>query len=71
MTPISEMGQNYQVDPINDLRTACPNCHSMLHKTNPPLKIKELKEEIKKHDPPTSTIANASRLLKNEDTTTK
>ncbi len=44
---ISEIGIEYQVDPIEDLRPVCPNCHSMLHKTNPPLKIEELKEIIK------------------------
>ncbi len=51
LIPISEIGQRYQVDPINDLRPVCPNCHSMLHKENPPMTIDELKREIKKHDP--------------------
>ena len=44
---VSNVGKAYQVDPINDLRPVCPNCHSMLHKTNPPLSINELKEIIK------------------------
>ena len=47
LVPVSEIGQSYQIDPINDLRPVCPNCHSMLHKTNPPLTIEELKDEIK------------------------
>jgi 5-methylcytosine-specific restriction protein A len=39
--------QEYQIDPIHDLRPVCPNCHSMLHKKDPPLTIEELKEIIK------------------------
>lgn len=29
--PISEIGENYIVDPINDLIPVCPNCHLVLH----------------------------------------
>lgn len=29
--PISEIGENYVVDPVNDLVPVCPNCHMMLH----------------------------------------
>ncbi|MDG1729986.1 MAG: HNH endonuclease [Algibacter sp.] len=47
LIPISEIGKTYQVDPINDLRPVCPNCHAMLHKENPPLEINVLRELIK------------------------
>lgn len=30
--PISTIGQSYKIDPINDLRPVCPNCHAMLHR---------------------------------------
>lgn len=43
LTPVSQIGKAYQVDPINDLIPVCPNCHSMLHKQEPPLTIDELK----------------------------
>lgn len=46
LIPISEIGKLYQIDPIEDLRPVCPNCHSMLHRKNPPLSIRELKEII-------------------------
>jgi 5-methylcytosine-specific restriction protein A len=46
--PVSKMGLNYVVDPINDLEPVCPNCHAMLHRQDPPLEIKELKEMIDK-----------------------
>jgi len=47
LTPISEIGQSYEIDPINDLRPVCPNCHAMLHKQNPPYSIEELQQIIR------------------------
>ncbi len=44
--PLSEIGEEYEVDP-NDLIPICPNCHAMLHKKrNPPYTIDELKDKI-------------------------
>lgn len=43
---VSQIGKTYQVDPINDLRPVCPNCHSMLHRQEPPLAVDELKNII-------------------------
>ena len=40
---ISVIGQAYKVDPINDLRPVCPNCHAMLHRRKEPYTIEELK----------------------------
>jgi 5-methylcytosine-specific restriction protein A len=51
LTPLSEIGQNYQIDPIKDLRPVCPNCHSIIHKRNPPFSIEEVKEMIEKNKP--------------------
>lgn len=48
LKPVSEIGELYQIDPIEDLRPVCPNCHSMLHRKNPPLSIDELKDIITK-----------------------
>ena len=46
--PISEIGEKYVVDPINDLVPVCPNCHVALHsKKNGVYGIEELKREIK------------------------
>lgn len=47
LKPLSEIGSNYELNPIKDLRPICPNCHAMLHKKNPPYSIIELKEIIK------------------------
>lgn len=44
--PLNEINKEYVVDPFNDLRPICPNCHSMLHKAN--ITIEDLKDIIKK-----------------------
>jgi predicted HNH restriction endonuclease len=46
LKPLSEIGEQYLVDPIVDLRPVCPNCHAILHKRNPPYTIEELKDII-------------------------
>jgi 5-methylcytosine-specific restriction protein A len=47
LVPVSEIGKSYQVNPVNDLRPVCPNCNAMLHTSNPPLGIEQLKGLIK------------------------
>lgn len=37
LRPLSEVGKDHTVDPINDLIPVCANCHSMLHRTKPAL----------------------------------
>lgn len=42
---ISDIAQEYEVDPVKDLRPVCPNCHAMIHrKIN--ISIEELRSEI-------------------------
>ncbi len=50
LKPLSEIGAEYKVDPINDLRPVCPNCHAMLHMRKPPYSIDEVKDMIKKQE---------------------
>jgi hypothetical protein len=47
IVPISSIGKSYQLDPIQDLRPVCPNCHAILHKRNPPFSIEELRDKLK------------------------
>ncbi len=44
ITPLFLRQGQYQVDPITDLIPVCPNCHAMLHRSNPPMSPQELKE---------------------------
>lgn len=53
---VATIGKEYKIDPIQDLRPVCPNCHAMLHKRKEPLTIEEMKEIIKK--PITNTRYN-------------
>jgi 5-methylcytosine-specific restriction enzyme A len=47
LKPLSEINEEYQVDPINDLRPICPNCHSMIHKAN--LSIEQLRDALREN----------------------
>ena len=42
LNPLSEVGNSYELNPIEDLRPVCPNCHAMLHKRKPTYTIQEL-----------------------------
>ena len=48
--PLSEIDERYKINPIEDLRPVCPNCHAMLHKRKPACSIKEIKNLIDKKD---------------------
>lgn len=49
LIPMSERKEEYEVDPVADLRPVCPNCHAMLHRRgNPVLTIEALKAMIAK-----------------------
>jgi len=47
---ISSIAKDYKINPIQDLRPVCPNCHAMLHKRKPVYSIKEIKNLIDKKD---------------------
>ena len=42
LKPVADIGEEYLIDPIRDLRPVCANCHRMLHKQRPPLSVEEL-----------------------------
>jgi 5-methylcytosine-specific restriction protein A len=45
--PLSEIKKEYKVDPIKHLKPLCPNCHAVIHRTNPPLGVEYLKNALK------------------------
>jgi hypothetical protein len=49
---LSTVGPGYAVDPLEDLRPVCPNCHAMLHKRRPALTPEELRQMLRR--PPAS-----------------
>lgn len=43
LKPLGEIREAYELDPEEDLRPVCPNCHAMLHRRTPALSIEELR----------------------------
>ncbi|HEX4064016.1 MAG TPA: HNH endonuclease [Streptosporangiaceae bacterium] len=51
---LSAVGPDYRVDPREDLRPVCPNCHAMLHKVSPAMPVEELRRRLRiPRSPPT------------------
>lgn len=46
LVDISSIRKEYIVNPIQDLRPLCPNCHAMIHKKKPAMHPDELKKII-------------------------
>ena len=46
ITPLSEIGAEYTIDPVNDLRPVCPNCHAVIHLGDVTRSIDEVREMI-------------------------
>lgn len=44
IVPVSSIGYEYTIDPEKDLIPLCSNCHSMIHRRNPPFLPDELKK---------------------------
>ncbi|RZM79724.1 HNH endonuclease [Leptolyngbya iicbica] len=46
--PLSEIGDSYIVDPVNDLIPVCPNCHAVIHLKSPPYTPQEVSEMFRR-----------------------
>ena len=46
IVPVSESDTAYVIDPVKDLIPVCPNCHAMLHQSDPPYMPEDLKRII-------------------------
>ena len=46
IVPLSEIKKEYKLDPIKDLVPVCPNCHAIIHRTQPALTVQQLKEHL-------------------------
>lgn len=51
IVPLSDLAADYAVNPVEDLRPVCPNCHAMLHRQRPPLSVDALRQIIQKDRP--------------------
>lgn len=48
LQPLSTLTTPTLTDPKRDLRPVCPNCHTVLHTTQPPLSISALRDAMRK-----------------------
>ena len=46
LTPISDHEDEHEINPIEDLRPVCANCHLIIHSEKPPLSISAVKQLI-------------------------
>lgn len=49
LAALADIGEEYEVDPIKDLRPVCPNCHAMIHSQEPPLTVKRLRQIVRRN----------------------
>ena len=48
VVPVSGLGDNYTINPKEDLIPLCPNCHAVVHRRKPPFTITEIKELLRR-----------------------
>jgi 5-methylcytosine-specific restriction enzyme A len=46
LKPLALTSGEYKINPVADLRPVCPNCHAMLHTSDPPLEIEDLRKRL-------------------------
>ena len=46
LKPLSEIGSEYVVDPVADLRPVCPNCHAVIHLGGGCLSIEQVRQLV-------------------------
>lgn len=64
--PLASVGEQYEVNPVEDLRPVCPNCHAVIHMSDPPFSIEELRAMMsaKQLNPSSQPTAFAAPVLK-------
>jgi 5-methylcytosine-specific restriction enzyme A len=45
---LSSLGGDYEINPVEDLRPVCSNCHAMLHRQRPAFSITELRRQLRR-----------------------
>lgn len=48
LKPLGAAHGQREVDPVQDLRPVCPNCHAVIHLTNPPLSIDAVRSRLRR-----------------------
>ena len=51
LVPLSEIGEEYEVNPVKHLRPVCPNCHAVIHLNRSQLfELEEVRALVEKHE---------------------
>ena len=66
LKPLAKAGAGSNVNPVRDLRPVCPNCHAVIHLTDPPLSIKQVRAMLRKQGARHSTSPQRQTLGRNE-----
>jgi 5-methylcytosine-specific restriction protein A len=53
LRPLGAIAAEYEVDPVEDLRPVCPNCHAVIHRRVPAFSIEEVRAMLRR----SSTVA--------------
>lgn len=46
IVPLSKIKKGYKLDPVKDLVPVCPNCHAMIHITEPVLTVEQIRQHL-------------------------
>lgn len=46
---LSMLDESYEIDPIEDMKPVCPNCHAMIHRKRPAYTIEEISKILGKY----------------------
>jgi hypothetical protein len=57
LRPIASIGRRSSVNPVRDLRPVCPNCHAVIHWTEPPQTIEQVQQALRNRASPKRNIA--------------
>lgn len=55
LRPLSEIGGEYEINPAEDLRPVCPNCHAVLHRRVPAYSIEDVRTFLANQVTPSHT----------------
>ena len=47
LQPVSEIGADYEVNPVEDLCPVCPNCHAMIHQRRPSYSVEDIRKMLR------------------------
>lgn len=57
LVPLSKIGKSYVVNPVNDLRPVCPNCHAAIHLGGKLRNIEQVQEMLARESTEASPVA--------------